>query len=270
MCDPVRQLTRKGAAYIPLNVSTLTCGSGAPVPNSPTAVVWIYAAGTSRSLPVTTDSSGNGFAQFMPLPDEVGVCQYAVALPGQRRRRQRGLSQIVGMSFDPPSEIAQLTNSQVQTNTFVLTNLTAVPLTGITASPWEHRPMWMSNTPCQHRFRPTGSQVTVILTASATNPAPTQSTFYISYTCAQPRRPISLSSPNVSPLEAQLATIPATLIGTMVEGSQTVVQFTLTNSGAAASGRLQVSCRPPLALRGYGAADSLTGAKPELPRLRWP
>jgi hypothetical protein len=46
----------------------------------------------------------------------------------------------------------------------------------------------------------------------------------------------------MSPLTAQLsAPTPASLMGTMIEGSQTLVTFTLTNFGGAGSGPLQVN-----------------------------
>jgi hypothetical protein len=93
----------EGTTFIPLSVTTFGCGSAAPAPNSP-AAVWLYTAGTSRMLPVTTDASGNGTALFTPLPVETGLVQYGVALPGQGPPAATGSCSIICMNFSAASE----------------------------------------------------------------------------------------------------------------------------------------------------------------------
>jgi len=66
---------------IPLTVQTFNCAPRAPVGNS-AAVLWIYNAGTSRTIPLTTGGSGSATVNFTPLAGEAGLAQYAAALPG--------------------------------------------------------------------------------------------------------------------------------------------------------------------------------------------
>jgi hypothetical protein len=229
----------EGTNFIPLNVQTFNCGTSAPVPNAAVAV-WIYTAGTSRALSVTTDNSGNGTALFTPLPTEVGLCQYAVALPGQAAPAATGSFTIIGMNLSAQSESPQLLVGMPQTNTLLLNNLTAVPLTGITATVL-YGP---SNVNVQVSA-PTvltgnaSAQITYILDAAGTTPSEAQ--FSIQFTSAQGASVALPFYATMSPLTAQLSAVPASLVGTMIEGSQTLVSFTLTNSGGAASGPLQVS-----------------------------
>src|SRR5208337_3974056 len=115
-----------GTPSIPLTVQTFACGSpGSPAPKSQ-AVVWVYAAGTSRMLPVTTDASGNGAALFTPLLTEVGLCQFGVALPGQAAPPAAGSFTIIGMSLSDQSESPHLIVGVPQTKMLQLNNLTAV------------------------------------------------------------------------------------------------------------------------------------------------
>jgi hypothetical protein len=229
----------EGTNFIPLAVRTLDCGSGAPVPNSP-AAVWIYTAGTSRALAVTTDSSGNGTALFTPLPVEVGLCQYAVALPGQGPPAASGSFTIIGMNLSAQSELPQLLVGVPQTNTLLLNNLTSVPLTGIAASVLGATAGVNVQVSSPASLSGNGSaQVTYIL--DATSATPPQAQFSIQFNSAQGASVTLPISATMSPLTAQLSAIPASLAGTMIEGSQTLVSFALTNSGGAASGPLQVN-----------------------------
>jgi len=108
---PIRRFAQtiypEGTNFIPLTVQTFHCGTNTPMPNSP-AAVWIFTGGTSRSLPVTTDVSGNGTVIFPPLPTEVGLVQYGVALPGQSAPMPTGSFTIVGMNLSAQSESPQV------------------------------------------------------------------------------------------------------------------------------------------------------------------
>jgi len=89
---------------VPLTVSTFDCGSLSPIPNV-SATVWIYKAGTIRTIPVTTGNSGSGVAYFIPLPGETGVYQIAAGLPGQSAPAAQGTFTLV----DPNLTTNQLT-----------------------------------------------------------------------------------------------------------------------------------------------------------------
>ena len=173
----------EGTNFIPLNVQTLSCGSSAPEPNAPVAV-WLFTAGTTRALPVTTDASGNGAAIFTPLPVEVGLVQYGVALPGQPAPAASGSFTIIGMNLSAQSQLPQLVVGVPQTNTLLLNNLTSVPLTGITATVLGAPSDVNVQVSVPASLPGNGSaQTTFILEATGTTPA--QSQFSIQFNSAQ-------------------------------------------------------------------------------------
>ncbi len=229
----------EGTTFIPLSVQTFNCGSSAPMPNSG-AAVWIYTAGTSRALPVTTDGSGNGTAYFTPLPVEVGLCQYGVALPGQGPPPVQGSFTIIGMNLSAQSESPQLIVGTPQTNTLLLNNLTAVPLTGITATILGAPTNVNVQVSVPASLPGNGAvQTTYVLEGIGTTASQVQ--FAIQYTSAQGASVTLPFNATVSPPTAQLSAMPASLVGTMIEGSQTLVPFIVTNTGGAASGPIQVN-----------------------------
>jgi hypothetical protein len=230
----------EGTKSIPLSAQTFTCGSpSALVPNS-AAVVWIYNSGTSRSVPVTTDSSGNGTALFTPLPTEVGLCQYCVALPGQAAPAPTLSFTIVGMGLSAQSASPHLIVGVPQTQTLQLNNLTATPLTGITgAASGAPSDVTVTVSPPSSLSGNGSGQVTYTLTATGASPSSGQ--FSILFTSAEGASVTFSVSATMSALTAQLAANPASLSATMVEGSQTLVTFALTNTGGAASGPLSVN-----------------------------
>ncbi|HZQ45801.1 MAG TPA: immunoglobulin domain-containing protein, partial [Verrucomicrobiae bacterium] len=118
---------------VPLSIKTFNCSSSVAVPNS-AAVVWLYEAGSSRSFPVVTDGSGNSTFNFVPFPGEVGVCQFAAALPGQSAPAAQGSFTLVGMSLSAQSATPQLIVGVPLTNTIILSNLTGLELSGISTT----------------------------------------------------------------------------------------------------------------------------------------
>ena len=82
---------------IPFTVKTFDCGTQAAVDNS-AAVLWLYNSGTSHTIPFTTDSTGSGRVNFTPLAGEVGLVQYAAALPGLNNPAAQGSFTLLGMS----------------------------------------------------------------------------------------------------------------------------------------------------------------------------
>jgi hypothetical protein len=229
----------EGTNFIPLTVQTFVCGTNTPVPNSP-VVVWIYTDGTSRMLPTTTDASGNGSVIFPPLPVEVGLVQYAVALPGQPAPAATGSFTIIGMNLSAQSESPVLIPGVPQTNTLLLNNLTDVPLTGISATILGAQADVNVQVSVPSSVPGNGAiQTTYIL--EATGKIPQYPQFYIVYNSAQGATVTLPFSATISPPTAVLSTTPQTLVGTMIEGSQTLISFTLSNAGTAASGPVQVN-----------------------------
>ena len=65
---------------------------------------------------------------------EVGLVQYAAALPGVNNPTAQGSFTLLGMSLSASSASPVLAVGSAQTNTITLSNLTAVALGGLTAS----------------------------------------------------------------------------------------------------------------------------------------
>ena len=82
-------------------------------------------------------------------------------------------------------------------------------------------------------------QTTYILEGIGTTAS--QAQFAIQFTSAEGASVTLPFNATVSPPTAQLSAMPASLVGTMIEGNQTLVPFIVTNSGGAASGPLQVN-----------------------------
>jgi hypothetical protein len=237
--QPTQTTYPEGTNFIPIHVLTYNCGNTAPIPNS-AAVVWLTIDGTSRNLQVTTDGSGNGTAYFTPLPVEVGLVQYGFGLPGEAQPSPVGSFTIVGMNLSAQSESPQLVAGAAQTNTLLLNNLTAVPLTGITATVVGAPPNVNVQVSVPSSL-PGNGAVQTTYTLAATGPVPSLAQFSIQYTCAQG---VTVTLPfiaTISPPTAQFAAAPSSLVGAMIEGRQTLVTFTLANVGGALSGPLQVN-----------------------------
>ena len=224
---------------VPLSIKTFNCSSSVPVPNS-AAVVWLYEAGSSRSFPVVTDGSGNSTFNFVPFPGEVGVCQFAAALPGQSAPAAQGSFTLVGMSLSTQNANPLLIVGVPQTNTITLSNLTSLELSGITTT--------VLGQPGDVNVQVTApatlagnatAQASVVL--QATDTTPNQAQFTIQFTSAQGTTNSFTVNASMTTLAPQLVATPATsLNGVMVGGGQTLVSFSLANVGGAASGPVEV------------------------------
>ena len=224
---------------VPLTVQTFNCSSPATaVPNS-SATVWISNGGTTRSLPATTGPSGSTTVNFVPLATETGTYQVAAALPGQSIPSVQGTFTLVGMSLSPNSVSVQLTPGIPVTNSITLNNLTGVALTGVTASivgsPADVQVQ--VNTPATLAGN-SMNPLTLVLNAPSNKSA--QDQFYIQLTTAQGTTNKVPVTATVVPLAPQLAATPSSLFAAMAQGGQTLVNFTVANTGGATSGPVQV------------------------------
>ncbi len=223
---------------VPLSVKTFACGSSVAVPNS-AAVVWLYEAGSTRSFPVVTDGSGNSTFNFVPFPGEVGLCQFAAALPGQSAPAAQGSFTLVGMSLSAQSANPQLIVGIPQTNTVTLSNLTSLELSGITTT--------VLGQPGNVNVQVTApatlagnatAQAGIVM--QATDTTTSQAQFTIQFTSAEGTTNNFTVNASMTALAPQLVATPSSLNGVMVVGGQTLVSFSLANVGGAASGPVQV------------------------------
>ena len=245
-------------------VQTFNCSSHAAKPNS-SAVVWISTGGSTRSLPATTGASGSTVVNFVPLATEAGAYQVAAALPGQSIPAAQGTFSLVGMSLSAYQLSVPLLPGVPVTNTIVLSNLTSVELTGIAAGVVGSAPdvQVQLNAPATLAGYAT-NLLTLVLTAPVN--AAAQDQFSIQLTTAQGTSNTVAVTATVTPTTPQLAVTPSSVSATMLQGGQTLVNFTVANTrrsrertgaGASAAGAV--------ADGGDAAAHSSARARPDQP-----
>jgi hypothetical protein len=127
-----------------------------------------------------------------------------------------------------------------QTNTLLLNNLTAVPLTGLTATVLG-APSDVSVQVSVPSVVGSNGAVQTTYIVEATSLGQGQAQFSIQYTSAQGATVTLPFSATITPPTAQLSVDPPSLLGAMMNGKQTLVSFTVTNFGAAPSGPIQVT-----------------------------
>jgi hypothetical protein len=223
---------------IPFTVQTFNCGTQTAAGNS-AAVLWIYNAGTSRTIPLTTGVSGSATVDFTPLAGEVGLAQYAAALPGVNNPAPQGSFTLLGMALSAPGLSTVLTVGLPQTNTLTLSNLTSVALSGLAASVLG-APANISVQVSVPATLPGNGSAQATYVMQAVGATPNQAQFTIEFTTAQGVTNDFPINASVVQLEPQLTAAPPSLSGTMVGGQQTFVSFSIANLGGAPSGSIQL------------------------------
>ncbi len=232
------QSTYPAGTIIPFTAQTFNCGTHAAVSNS-AAVLWLYNGGTSRTIPFTTGPTGSTMVNFTPLAGEVGLVQYAAALPGINNPAAQGSFTLLGMSQSAPGLTTLLTVGVPQTNTLTLSNLTSVSLNGL-AGNVAGAPANISVQVNVPGTLPGSGSVQAAYVMQASGATPHAAQFAIQFVTAQGvtnNFPINAS---IVQLEPQLVAAPASLSGTMVGGEQTFVSFSVANLGGASSGGIQL------------------------------
>ena len=223
---------------IPFTIKTFDCGSSAPVPNAG-AVLWIFKAGTTRTIPLTTDSTGSAAVVFNPLRGETGECAFGVALPGQPAPARTGHFTIEGLAISPDNVSLNLLVGTYQTNTVTLTNLTGVDLAGIKATFLGLPANLTAEVTLADTLPGNGtSQVTYVLLADGAIPSGARLGLQI--TTQSGVTNIATVNVGITAPKAYLVTTPDTLVGTMVNGQQSFVSFTVANNGGAPSGDINL------------------------------
>ena len=223
---------------VPMTVQTLDCSTLAAVPNA-NATVWISTGGITRSLPATTDGSGFTTVNFIPLPTEAGTYQVAAALAGQSIPAVQATFTLAGMGLSSGSVADSLTSGVPVTNSIILTNLSSVDLTGITAGIVGSAPdvQVQVSAPSTLPGYATNT-LTLVLQASANQAA--QDQFSIQLITAQGTTNKLPVTATVIPTSPQLTVTPSPLTAMMAQGGQTLVNFSVANVGGQTSGPVQV------------------------------
>jgi RHS repeat-associated protein len=177
---------------------------------------------------------------FQPLLDEAGEYGVTAGDPGVTNPSVQAQFEIVGMTASPATGNVTIVPSTQLTGDFTLTNLSDVPLTGLSAT-WSGGPAGLIvqlTTPGQIAGDGTAT-LGYSLDDASTQAATGVVTIQI--TTTQGAVLSILLEVSVAPLVPVLAANPAYLDSGMVVGDQSLLSFTITNNGGSPSGALTVS-----------------------------
>jgi hypothetical protein len=223
---------------IPLSGSATLASSGAPAANVPVAV-GILVAGTKRTLTATSDANGNYSITFQPLQYEGGEYSVTAADPGVTNPTVQTQFQIIGMTASPANASVQIIPGTTLTGQITLTDLTATPLTGLTATAnGGPAGLTVDLTPPSQIAGSGTATLTYNMATSSTEASSGVATIQV--TSAEGAVLDISINVSVLPLTPILSTTSGSLQSGMVVGAQSLVTFTVVNNGGAASGDLQV------------------------------
>ncbi len=195
--------------------------------------------GFLRTVAAFTDASGNFSATFQPLAGEAGFYEIGAGHPGVTSLPAEDSFNLIGLAVNPASVRVEIKEGEIATGGVLVTNLGALPLTGVAASVISGPPGWNTVLNFTNSTLPAGGagalgfsvtpNSTGIGTIIARVTADGGVTNYLTLTVA------------VAPLTPRLVAEPASLFAGMVRGAQTVVNFSVVNQGGLATGPLNVS-----------------------------
>ena len=217
--------------------------NGGPAADVPVAVD-VMVAGTSRTLTATTDADGNYSVTFVPLEDEAGSYSVAAADPDVTNPAAEAQFAIVGMSASPAGATLQVVPGTPLTGQFTLTDLSATPLTGLTATT-QGGPAGLS---VQLSVSPTlaGSGQTALSYTMTAVSATTSGSMVLQVASAEGAVldiPVNVT---VVPATPRLLANPGSLDTGMLVGSQTLVSSRWSTTAAPPAEICRWSCRPRL------------------------
>ena len=243
-----------------VSTSVTTAPADTPVPLTGTATrpnsdpaafesvaIHLNVQGTTRLLFARTDASGNFQTTFTPLPGEGGQYTIGAAHPGVPTAPVQDSFQLVGMRSEPASDSVRLIEAAAPiASQTTIRNLADLPLTGLSVS--------TANVPANLNVTAglAGAVTTLAalgtvaldFTAEALDASTTSGTFEILISSNEaPTITIPITY-EVVPLLARLSANPGSLDAEMLVGSQTSVEFTVTNVGGAATDPLTIELPP--------------------------
>jgi len=255
---------------IPFTGTATDSSSGLPEANAPVSI-WVLVDGTQRQYTATTDGNGNFAFSFQPLPNEAGQYTAIAAYPGvpetQIAAEAENLTPqdtnaaqftIVGMTATPGNATFKVVPLTPLSGSFTLTNLSGLPLSGLTASA-ENAPADLDVQLSVPATLGGGKQVTLAYTITAEGTSAENDPVLLHVATAQGAAldiPIDVT---VVPTTAMLSANPGYLDVGMLVGAQTSVSFTIANNGGAPTGPIQVQlpAAPYLSLESESTIGSL-------------
>ncbi|NQT18153.1 MAG: hypothetical protein HQ592_00500 [Planctomycetes bacterium] len=213
---------------------------GAPIPGVPVSVR-ILRNGFRRVISAETDAGGAFSVLFNPLVNEAGTYEVAAARPGVAEDLVQDTFVLFGMKLDVSEHGYDLTPGTPLQGEVTLTNITDLPLTGLTASV-EKMP---GNLEVQVDVDPisdlAGSgSVVVGYTLTAAGSAVPGGRVVVTFASAEGAAASLQLNLRVRSLEAELVATPGTLESGMPRGKTTMVSFEVRNIGGAPTDELSV------------------------------
>ncbi|MEI9864604.1 MAG: CARDB domain-containing protein [Limisphaerales bacterium] len=237
----------QGRTYYPSN--------NAAAPNR-TASVRVLVNDTRRIFPVTSDANGNFSYTFQPLSTEAGDYTACADHPNVTNLSAQVAFTLLGFAALPASVSPVLLPSTPVTGTILLSNLTGHALSGLTFT----TPNLGDNLSAQFVVTNTTLPADGVLEMQYTLQSPLTSAMQMNFNVtitstegATTRLPFFVK---LVPTLAQLAASPAYLSRGMVRGEQSLVSFTVQNSGGTDSGDLTVQI-PSLPWMSLGSAATI-------------
>ncbi|MBL9171014.1 MAG: hypothetical protein JNN07_25000, partial [Verrucomicrobiales bacterium] len=224
---------------LPLRGSA-TKPDGSPAVNVP-VTLHIQVRATTRRLSVTTDSAGQFVTLFRPLLGEAGNYTVGAGHPGLADVPAQDQFKLLGISLNPRETTIALPANGSQTFDLKLKNRSQETLQGLKAELLglpEDAPLTVT-------VRPPSSlagdqEITVPLEVRSTSPVGYAARTTLRIRTAEGAIAETTLLIEVSPLASKLVAVPSPLNGSMLRGQQRVIEFDVRNTGANASGPVQI------------------------------
>lgn len=237
-------------ATVETDVTTAPAGTAVPLsgravkPDGTPAVgelvnIQIVLDGARRTLSALTGSGGNFTATFQPLATEAGSYTIGAAHPGVAEAPVQDRFNLLGLRITPNYARQTILPGQVARTEFELINVSALPLSGITAKSGAVTNLDVQvDAPAQ--LAP-GASGRVIVSSSVPEPRDAAGRFVIAFTSAEGAA-VDLTLDYVVELpQPRLVAVPGQLEQGMVRGRQTLVSFEVVNTGGGESGPLNLT-----------------------------
>lgn len=221
---------------IPLSGRAFVPDTGGAAPNV-LVTVRILTQGTRRVINALTDALGNFQTIFVPLANEAGHYTVGADHPGVIEDPIQDQFDILGLRFIDESLSLSFLPNQVITGTLQITNLSLVPLTGLSAAFADNVSQFLQLSMTLPETLPGNGGVAVAYKLTAANvTAPVRGQTTINMTTREGVAANLPISAVIAPLMPVLSANPGSLDAGMVRGQQTVVSFDVVNSGGADTG----------------------------------
>ncbi len=224
----------------PINLSGVARRFGTAQP-APFEIVSLHLSlrGTKRVIAALTDANGAFSTTFTPLPGEAGTYTVGAAHPGVTNVPAQDTFTLLGMRATPASLALRLPSFNSSTQHMALANLGDTPLTGITATINGAPTEFSVLVDAPSALAPFGEEA-LTLTLGVNADTNLTRLFTVRLTSAEGAVADIIVTLTAESLRPRLVIAPDSLVAGVVPGGQRFVEFSVANTGGAASGPLQI------------------------------